>query len=130
MLKVTPRNNLIEFTLEVTNAKPEETQARLVVEVAGEASIITLDAPIQNRYKGSIPLKEAWDGKRGKVKLEVIARDTMFVPYEKDVVFDVPFAESNPIQQMAQRQETRVPTRVKSAFALQEEINDFFKTNK
>jgi hypothetical protein len=87
MLKITPKNNIIEFQLEVENASLDNTSTRLVVEVEGKHTIIPLQVDSLGKCQGEIPLQENWNGKEGNIKLEVIAESTYFTPFEKTVLF-------------------------------------------
>ena len=88
MLKITPKNNLIEFKLQISNTSIKNTKARLIVEVQDAAStMIDVEIDGDGKCLCEIPLQENWDRKQGKVKLEVIADNMYFTPYEKEVFF-------------------------------------------
>ena len=88
MLKITPQNNSIEFQLKVENASLQKTSTRLIVEVNNTNTIIPLLIDKDGLCKGDIPLNESWDGKKGKIKIEVIAEGSYFEPFNKEVEFE------------------------------------------
>ena len=88
MLKITPQNNSIEFQLKVENASLQKTSTRLIVEVNNTNTIIPLLIDKDGTCKGDIPLNESWDGKKGKIKIEVIAEGSYFEPFNKEVEFE------------------------------------------
>lgn len=136
MLKITPKNNLLEFKLQISNASINKTKARLVVEVQDMAStMIDLDIDQEGKCTCEIPLQENWNRKQGKVKLEVIAENTYFAPYEKEVFFvnenkkpKVSITESKNIQKPTIKEEVYIPKIVESKedLELMNEIQKFF----
>lgn len=91
MLKITPKNNIIEFQIELENSTINETSTRLIVKVGDDSDIVPLSLDSNGNVKGEIPLKENWDGKRGNIIIEVITSDVYFSPFEQEVIFeDIP----------------------------------------
>jgi hypothetical protein len=91
MLKITPKNNIIEFQIELENSTINETSTRLIVKVGDDSDIVPLSLDSNGNVKGEIPLKENWEGKRGNIIIEVITSDVYFSPFEQEVIFeDIP----------------------------------------
>lgn len=91
MLKITPKNNIIEFQIELENSTINETSTRLIVKVGDDSDIVPLSLDSSGNVKGEIPLKEDWEGKRGNIIIEVITSDVYFSPFEQEVIFeDIP----------------------------------------
>ena len=88
MLHITPQNNTIEFQLQIENASIENTSTRLIVNAGGENIITPLSIDGEGNCKGTIPLKEEWDGTSGDIKIEVITEGNYFEPFSKKVIFD------------------------------------------
>jgi hypothetical protein len=88
MLHITPQNSTIEFQLQIENASIENTSTRLIVN-AGEENIISpLSIDNEGNCKGTIPLKEEWNGTSGDIKIEVITEGNYFEPFSKKVIFN------------------------------------------
>lgn len=87
MLEIGSKNNILEFKLEVENTTMDQITSRLIVEVDDNITLIPLYTAFDGMVKGSIPLKEEWEGKGGYIKLEVINENNYFIPFEKPVVF-------------------------------------------
>ena len=88
MLHITPQNNTIEFQLQIENASIENTSTRLIVNAGDENIITPIFIDSEGNCKGTIPLKEEWDGKSGDIKIEVITEGNYFEPFSKKVIFD------------------------------------------
>ena len=88
MLHITPQNNTIEFQLQIENASIENTSTRLIVNAGGENIITPLSIDGEGNCKGTIPLKEEWNGQSGDIKIEVITEGNYFEPFSKKVIFD------------------------------------------
>ena len=88
MLHITPQNNTIEFQLQIENASIENTSTRLIVNTGDENIITPIFIDSEGNCKGTIPLKEEWDGKSGDIKIEVITEGNYFEPFSKKVIFD------------------------------------------
>lgn len=88
MLRIGPNNNSIEFQIEIENTTFDKIQPRLVVEVSGNSILIPLKVDKNGIVKGDIPLKENWNDKEGKLKLEIINESNYFVPFEQDILFE------------------------------------------
>ena len=88
MLHITPQNNTIEFQLQIENASIENTSTRLIVNAGGENLITPLSIDGEGNCKGTIPLKEEWNGQSGDIKIEVITEGNYFEPFSKKVIFD------------------------------------------
>ena len=107
MLKITPQNNSIEFQLKVENASLQKTSTRLIVEVNNTNTIIPLLIDKDGTCKGDIPLNESWDGKKGKIKIEVIAEGSYFEPFNKEVEFEnIPKTPKASIQEIKLQKST------------------------
>jgi hypothetical protein len=90
MLEIGPRNNTIEFHLEVENTTLDKISSRLVVEVNNNITLIPLEINAEGVVSGDIELNESWNGKKGNLKLEIINENNYFSPFEKEVVFKLP----------------------------------------
>ena len=109
MLKITPQNNSIEFQLKVENASLQKTSTRLIVEVNNTNTIIPLLIDKDGTCKGDIPLNESWDGKKGKIKIEVIAEGSYFEPFNKEVEFEnIPKTPKASIQEIKLQKSTTI----------------------
>jgi hypothetical protein len=143
MLKIGPKNNNIEFKLEVENTTLDKISSRLVVEVNGEVSLIPLQIDKNGVVKGNIPLNKTWDEKVGNLKLEVINESNYFIPFEKVVLFSNP-QPKQPVIKEFKTTETPNETPIKQTskvikenklfipsqnlLDLNKEINNFFKS--
>ena len=88
MLVINPNNNQIEFQLTLENAEYSEATVRLVVEVNDTITVVPLDIADGGICKGELPLHENWDNTQGKVTVEVIAKNTHFIPFTREVLFE------------------------------------------
>lgn len=128
MLKITPQNNSIEFQLKVENASLQKTSTRLIVEVNNTNTIIPLLIDKDGTCKGDIPLNEAWDGKKGKIKIEVIAEGSYFEPFNKEVEFEkIPKTPKASIQEIKLQKST---TKSSTGYKEPKIINKTSSTNK
>lgn len=144
MLEIGPKNNSIEFKLEVENTTLDKISSRLVIEVNGEVTLIPLQIDNNGVVKGNIPLGKNWDDKIGSLKLEVINESNYFVPFEKKVLFSNPQLKQPIIKEFKTTPTpTHKPTHIpivskvikenkvvipsKNLLDLNKEINNFFK---
>lgn len=88
MLVINPENNLIEFQLKLENATLQETSARMLIEVEDSTTVVPLEISDGGWVVGELPLNEAWDSKKGIISLEVIAKNTFFKPFTREVMFE------------------------------------------
>lgn len=88
MLVITPKSNLIEFQLKLENATLQETTARMVVEVGDTTTVIPLEIADGGWVVSELPLNENWDSQKGNISLEVIAKNTYFKPFTREVMFE------------------------------------------
>ena len=79
-----------EAVIKLEGASPSKSTARLVVEAENFSLLFT--GKVNNNGKVSIPVKRLKglldENTKGKIKLEVIAEDTYFIPWESDFQVD------------------------------------------
>tara|TARA_A100001201_G_scaffold125481_1_gene109792 strand:- start:250 stop:825 length:576 start_codon:yes stop_codon:yes gene_type:complete len=79
-----------EAVIKLEGASPSKSKARLVVEADNFSLLFT--GSVNNNGKVSIPVKRLKglldENTKGKIKLEVIAEDTYFIPWESDFQVD------------------------------------------
>lgn len=144
MLEISPKNNTIEFQLEVENTTIDQVSSRLVVEVDNDAILIPLNTSYDGVVNGKIALKEEWEGKIGRLKLEVINENNYFVPFEKTVYFkNIPQTTKTPVREVKSTpqpsftskpvakpitEHKKSPVTKNKTEDLSSEIQNFFKT--
>ena len=144
MLEISPKNNTIEFQLEVENTTIDQVTSRLVVEVDNNAVLIPLNTSYDGVVNGKIALKEEWEGKIGRLKLEVINENNYFVPFEKTVFFrNIPQTIKAPVREVKSTpqpsfkpkpvakpitEHKKSPVTKNKTEDLSSEIQNFFKT--
>lgn len=146
MLEISPKNNTIELQLEVENTTIDQVSSRLIVEVDDNMVLIPLNTSYDGVVNGKIPLKEEWEGKIGRLKLEVINENNYFVPFEKTVFFtNIPQITKSPVKEVRSVQPVQPAPRPKPIAKpiiehkkspapknkpedLRSEIQNFFKT--
>jgi len=97
-----------EAVIKLEGASPSKSTARLVVEAENFSLLFT--GKVNNNGKVSIPVKRLKglldENTKGKIKLEVIAEDTYFIPWESD--FQVDTSKKVTVEIKSQSQETIV----------------------
>ena len=111
MLHITPQNNTIEFQLQIENASIENTSTRLIVNTGDENIITPISIDNEGNCKGTIPLKEEWNGQPGDIKIEVITEGNYFEPFSKKVIFDsIPKTPKAKIEEIILSPSMKTPT--------------------
>ena len=87
----TDKNELFECSISLQGASLKESKARLVVETSDYS--LLFNGTISNSGKCEIPIKKLKglidEDTTGNIRLEVIAEDTFFTPWESDFEVDV-----------------------------------------
>ena len=123
MLEISPKNNTIEFKLEVENTTFNQVESRLVVEVDNNITLIPLTVDKNGVVKGDISLDEKWNGRQGNLKLEIINENNYFTPFKKEVIFSVPVTPKVTLK------EVKIPTKI-NLKELRKEHQDLIKESK